>query len=380
MAGLEIVDVVIGLTLVYLLLASICSLIRERIEAVLKTRAVNLERAIRELLQDRSGTGLTKLLYDHPLVYGLFNGDYDPSQISARTGLMPSRTTLPSYIPAANFAQALLDVVGRPAVAGSAAAPAGTSTLDALRNAAGLLDNPMVQRMVQSAIAASGDDPQLVRKNIEDWYNSAMDRLSGRYRRNSQQLILLLSLVIAVVVNANTLTIVERLSVDPSLRQALVQQAGATAAAKDSAPSWQTLGQLSLPLGWSERWPGPSGNPLATRPDTSQGYNWNSLWFYVFHPLLGLLLTAFAVSLGAPFWFDTLNRFVALRSTLKPVLGDAGAAPAAAAPAVVQVQLPAAAATSAPSASPASPPAAAPPSPSFVAHEWAQGNPQEGVL
>ena len=32
----------------------------------------------------------------------------------------------------------------------------------------------------------------------------------------------------------------------------------------------------------------------------------------------GWLLTAFAVSLGAPFWFDLLNRVMVIRSTVKP--------------------------------------------------------------
>src|SRR5207237_9483467 len=33
---------------------------------------------------------------------------------------------------------------------------------------------------------------------------------------------------------------------------------------------------------------------------------------------LGLLLTAFAVSQGAPFWFDLLNKIIVIRSTVKP--------------------------------------------------------------
>jgi hypothetical protein len=35
-------------------------------------------------------------------------------------------------------------------------------------------------------------------------------------------------------------------------------------------------------------------------------------------PLLGWLLTAGAISLGAPFWFDLLNKFMVIRSTVKP--------------------------------------------------------------
>ncbi len=374
MAGLEIIDVALGLTLVYLLLASICSLLRERFEAVLKTRAVDLERGIREMLQDTDGTGLAKQLYDHPLIDGLFQGSYNPALILRKTGLMPSRTTLPSYIPARNFAVALLDVVGRqPTYASGAAAEAiatGPLSLDLIRNAAVLLDNPTVQRMMLSAIDTSKGELDQAQANIEAWFNSAMDRLSGQYRRRSQFWILVLSLIVSVAVNANTLTIIERLSADPVLRQSLVEQAQkmAAPAPADAGSAASQLNGMGLPLGWAEGWPGPSGTPLAKAPDT--GTSWDWLWYYLLHPIIGLLLTAFAVSLGAPFWFDALNRFIAMRSTFKPSQpGDkSGPAGQAAAPAIVQVQLPQA------------PGAAAAPPAIYQPHEWAQGNPQEGIL
>jgi hypothetical protein len=33
---------------------------------------------------------------------------------------------------------------------------------------------------------------------------------------------------------------------------------------------------------------------------------------------LGVFLTALAVSQGAPFWFDLLNKIIVIRSTIKP--------------------------------------------------------------
>ncbi|MGH9962120.1 MAG: hypothetical protein ACREBC_34160, partial [Pyrinomonadaceae bacterium] len=33
---------------------------------------------------------------------------------------------------------------------------------------------------------------------------------------------------------------------------------------------------------------------------------------------LGWVLTALAISLGAPFWFDLLNKFIVIRSAVKP--------------------------------------------------------------
>src|SRR2546422_1769880 len=132
MFGSQVLEVAIGLVLLYLLLSLICSSIREGIEAWQKTRASDLERGIRELLQDRGGTGLAKSLYEHPLVYGLFKGEYNPAK---------SLRNLPSYIPSKNFAVALMDIVARGpsvpvATTGARAAAPSTTTLlsvDSLR-------------------------------------------------------------------------------------------------------------------------------------------------------------------------------------------------------------------------------------------------------
>ena len=43
-----------------------------------------------------------------------------------------------------------------------------------------------------------------------------------------------------------------------------------------------------------------------------------STWETALSSIGGWLITAVALSLGAPFWFDTLNRFMVVRSTIKP--------------------------------------------------------------
>ena len=61
----------------------------------------------------------------------------------------------------------------------------------------------------------------------------------------------------------------------------------------------ENLGQqLPFPFGWHEK---PPVNPL--------------FWL---ETLTGWLITTLALSLGAPFWFDVLNKFMVVRSTVKP--------------------------------------------------------------
>src|SRR5688500_13005900 len=72
-----ILDVVIGVAFVFMLVSTLCAAVREGLEAWLKTRSSYLEHAIRELLHDRSGLGLAKAFYTHPMVASLYQGDYD---------------------------------------------------------------------------------------------------------------------------------------------------------------------------------------------------------------------------------------------------------------------------------------------------------------
>lgn len=344
MFGLEMLDVAIGMIFVFLLLSLICSAVNEMIEAYLKKRATDLERGIRELLNDPSGTGLVKKLYDHPLVIGLFRGTYDPGKISGGRYRTDGDSLLPSYIPARNFALALMDVVlpATPTVQSGAdnattpppdpkAPPPSDSPLQPLRNAISTIRNPKVEQALMTLVDAAGDDVGKARENIEAWYDSTMDRVAGWYKRRAQVIIFFLGLGVAIAVNADTITISNSLSHDEALRNSLVAAAQEYAKANaSSSPSpspspaaeskieackkdanspecrletnLAKIRNLGLPVGWNRDDP-------RTIPDTVGG------WVI---KLIGWLLTAIAISLGAPFWFDLLNKFMVVRSTVKP--------------------------------------------------------------
>src|SRR5262249_15358740 len=95
----------------YLLLALMCSAAKEVLELWLKKRSTDLEAGIRELLNDPEGKELAKKVFEHPLVFGLFGGDYKPTLTWTDFFKNWCSSNLPSYIPARNFAQALADVV-----------------------------------------------------------------------------------------------------------------------------------------------------------------------------------------------------------------------------------------------------------------------------
>jgi len=308
MFGSEILDVAIGIIFVFILVSVICSAIREGIEAFLKTRGAYLEHAIRELLQDRNGEGLAKSLYEHPFIYGLFHGEYKPSGSGGAPSMWTMGGELPSYIPARSFALTLMDIAARGpvtnAVSGDPEAP--PVSIDSIRRNILNLQNPPVQRILLSALDSAEGNLDKVRENIEAWFNSSMDRISGRYKRSTHRTLFVIGLFLAVLMNINTITIAEYLYHNDAARAAIV--AKASAAANNAGISYddakKKIDALKLPIGWDMTW---------------QEMGWGQVTLdAVTRSSLGWLLTALAATLGAPFWFDVLNKVMVIRSTVKP--------------------------------------------------------------
>lgn len=335
MLNSQILEVAIGIVFVFLIASLLATAVREMLEGLLKTRAVNLERGIRQLLNDPDGTGATKALFDHPQLYGLFDGVYDPAKLrafrkhlflfgkrrqsqtlqngavqTADAKRLPLCSRFPSYIPSRNFALALLDLVG-----GSDRRAPGGSLMETLRANALTLRPGKVRDAVLVALSEAGNDFDRARTSLEAWFDSGMDRVSGWYKRESQVLLLLIGLATAVVFNIDAVHLTRALASSNSVRQQLLLQAtdvqakiaqhqaatGEVGLADEALVTAKTgLGDL---IGWQH--PG--------RWDFSWASILNGLYI-----LLGWLITGIAISLGAPFWFDMLNKIMVIRATVKP--------------------------------------------------------------
>lgn len=304
MLSLKTVDVVIGIIFVFLLLSTLCAALREVLEAWFKTRAAYLERGIRELLHDRDGTGLVHSLFNHPLLFGLFMGNYVPSPLKDKLSVLANGRGMPSYIPSKSFAWALLDVAGRGLHTDEVSTdPASTPlTVQSIRDRLLNIENLSVRRVLLTALDASHGDLNLARTNLEDWFNSAMDRVSGWYKRSTQWIILAIALVVTVAMNLDTLELATYLYNHDQARAALVAEAEQVVESKQLPQGVESskaaLTNLPLPIGWHE----------AQLP---QGSAW-------VNRVLGWLITALAATLGTPFWFDVLNKVMVIRSTVKP--------------------------------------------------------------
>ena len=307
MFGSTILDVAIGMVFVYLLLGLIVTAASELIAAALNWRANTLRKGLQRLLDP----ALAQKLYNHPLIKTLSSSD--------KWG--------PSYIPAETFALALVDVI---ATSDQGSAPPALDFAGLIRN----VPDPEVRKVLTLLAEDAGPDGQKLKANIENWFNNSMDRVAGWYKRKAQTINVILAVLLTIAVNADSILIVQSLSNNAALREALVAQAQqlakeAPAAADQPAASTEAsmgklderinrISALSVPVGWTEvagddfrRWPG--WIPLET-----DAHAWAATWLKtVRQHCLGWLLTALAVSLGAPFWFDMLSKIVTIRSAGK---------------------------------------------------------------
>ncbi len=332
-SGLNILDVAIGLVVVYLLLSLICSSVNEGLETFLKNRSRQLERGIREMLGDPEGTQVAHLFYNHPLISNLFRGDYDPKHIVKKRigpGNVYRGQNLPSYIPAGNFALAILDIVlpgTRLSPSGAAAtlqpSPVGgdEQCVSSLRQAALNFPVPAVSRTLVILIDASGNDLRQVREAIENWYDSTMDRVSGWYKRRIQIILFTIALLISSALNIDTVNIGNHLSSDPSFRSSLVAVAEEYAKGEAYRQETTRIPENGTGLQQAERHMDRIERNLARIETTGLPIGWQEpprKPYQIFLKIAGILATALAATLGAPFWFDVLNRFVVVRSTIKP--------------------------------------------------------------
>ena len=377
MPNFPMLDVAIGLVFVYLLLSLICSSLHEGLESLLRNRANDLEAGIRILLGDprppgwkswlpwakslKSGT-ITAVFYRHPLIRCLFRDEKD----------------LPTYIPARNFSLALLDLLApdqtlvqnatvQSAIAGTGEAGGSPSTISAVSITAAVNEIPVpenLRRSIAALIAAAAGDAERARQNIEGWFNNTMDRASGWYKHRTQYFLFAIGFLITVLLNADSLQMFQSLMHSQNLAAVVASaerfSAGTPLAQTNNqqtlSDSLDALQSLDLGIGWvlpdsaqtcieqernnklppdrQKRDSGvfaadgiaiPTGKILPQFLGVTKGcaydsalhpFQW-SLYLLWVH-LIGWVITSAAIALGAPFWFDTLNRFIVVRSTVKP--------------------------------------------------------------
>ena len=203
--GSTLLEVAIGVVFVYLLLSLLCSALAELLESFLKFRARDLKKGIGKLLGNQA---FAANLFNHPLVKPLGEA--------------------PSYIPARMFSLALWNLATTKAAEGKTVAVGVTQDLKAIRSLIASLEGEgyaNIRTALITLIDEAGDDLNKARANIEDWYNDAMDRVSGWYKRRTHRILVVMGLVAAALLNVDTINVTQALWNNDTLRRSVVTSA-----------------------------------------------------------------------------------------------------------------------------------------------------------
>ena len=296
-----LIEILIGLAFIYLSAALFCSLLHEWIAARTLARATLLRSSIERMI----GADATLTLYAHPMV-----------DTASESHMRP-----PSYLTSTAFSRAVLDDLRTPANWSKPLTAAEVQT------ALGQIRHLPLRDALASLVGAAGGEVAVLEKGIAKWFDETMDRASGWYRRRTQWVLFVLGFATAVAFNLDTFRIAARLWNDAGLRaQLAVAAEKRVQGGTDNVTLQQAKTTLTdLPFGWKTKLP--AWRSLLSWDAWSR--NAAKLARIAITGLPGWLVTALAASLGAPFWFDLLQRIIDIRGAGQKPKRSAQTAPAA---------------------------------------------------
>jgi hypothetical protein len=274
---------------------------------------------------------------------------------------------LPSYVPSANFAMSVMDIV-------SAKSTARTGDLfnDFKAGIGKFVDAKGDLPTLFKTWADNSDNVKELKDTIEKWFNEYMDRVSGWYKEKHRFTTRIIAIAVALVFHLDMIKITETIHGDPLLKAALVAEAEKTVDNPDAVKRYMDH-TIQTDLGAvDEEYDVKIKNDSANKPrvdsleksrDSTKnavlaGYNkkqyditrslissvsvdnkllfgWEHWPFQVVDPgtkqlrtmnaleialmLLGLFIGAVGIAMGAPFWFDLMMKLVNIRRAgIKP--------------------------------------------------------------
>ena len=376
MFGSNTLEVAIGIVFVHLLLSLFCTAVNESIAATIQQRGKNLKAGLQNLLNDPDFTALAQQLYSHGLVCGVSKDATNPAKpnrlpsylsptsfslalldilgsreaASDANGIVSQRQAIVNQAQndlnanpndlvlnkALDTAQIALDEAKTKAALLTVESSA-EQTIAIGRSLAALHPDPMgnIRKAIQSLPAGHTKESLLVlvdktdreialvpkeiaiceaqiealRENLEQWFNDAMDRLAGWYKRWTQLISFSVAALIVVIGNVDTIKLTDRLLRDNALRASVVTAAtGAVQHPETTKNVLDEANKLGIPVGWS----------LSTNLERLKTGSFLHDPFGLMAKAFGLFISILAVSMGAPFWFDTLSKFMNIRSAGKP--------------------------------------------------------------
>jgi hypothetical protein len=373
-----VIDIAIGLIFIYLILSLLASEIQEIITTLLQWRAKHLKKSVESLLAGGSETRdidiikaeeLVKNLYEDPLINTLNHQAKDKIEkqfreisqnITRTSSKRGEKQSSPSYIPSETFAITLLEALKIPDLINHVRHPNDeyktnlhlilssykdlkkginnpeSESYQKIREVYGNIDQEfhhlvnnlpdfvpdtlitsltVIAQRSRIKVEDLQQEMSQFKNEIETWFDRSMDRASGVYKRNAKGVAILIGISVAILTNTDTFYVVQRLSQDSVIRAAITQSASQRAEVYSDPDVRKKIEEAlvnsSIPIGWQ--------NLDQQFNSNSRGWTtFNDILFHIWQVIrliFGWTISGFAIAMGAPFWFDILNKVVNVRST-----------------------------------------------------------------
>ncbi|MBK7936683.1 MAG: hypothetical protein IPJ82_06160 [Lewinellaceae bacterium] len=295
---LAILSTVIGIVFVMLLFSLLASSVMELVAGFLSLRGQQLVKAINGMVGQDTCAEFIK----HPFFQQLAVGSRE------RTRLGGKKRALPSYISAGTFSSVLLDIMEIDS----------KTDVEAKINA---LPEGASKKLAQFLYKQSNGQILDLKMKVEHWYGEVMDRASGAYKRSAQRWLISIGLVLAIMFNADVITIYHNLSVNATLNN-MVADAATTFVNTQPAPTAPNLDNPDMAAAQQKIGQlvnqniGALASPLGLGWDSVDWSQVNGKWWL--YKVIGWLTTALGISLGASFWFEALKKLVSIRASGPP--------------------------------------------------------------
>lgn len=287
-----VLEVGLGLALVYYVLSLIVSYITSTIAEWTDLRAKDLEVGLKELIDDDSKR---KAFLGHPLIKNLetrkarFLGGIKPGSLEA--------------IPAETFAEALLAIV--------APGAKDPNPQKALADTRALIDSlppdSATRKALLGLIDSGAQNLEEARKLIVGWFDDSMTKVSLLYKQHARHIAIIVALVVTIVTGVDSIAVAEYLWQEPSARAAVTTKVDEYLKEEpqgDVQAYISDLEELEIPILWDA--------DTLPEPGDVAGWAWK---------IAGLLLTWVAAAQGSSFWYQILKR-IRSAATAPPPTGS----------------------------------------------------------
>jgi hypothetical protein len=280
----QIVQVAIGLVLVYYLLGAIVSLVTQVISESLETRGVALEQYLKKIAGDKTVdlTNLPQLRALRPIRYANWWNVIGAGTAEKKLEKVPVETLVDAFF----------DLSGLTA--------RGSLSADELTSLLGKLPESEAKQAMLGWVRQGVTAVSELRSRTSDYFGGLLSQASLTFKAKARSFVIISSVVITLAFGTDSIQLAKDLWVDAGLRGLAAQQAQVAAAPTATAPEInaliEQLGAISFRVGWWRA----EAVPLPTSP-----LDWLR---FVALKLAGLGITAAAVSQGSSFWYDLLRK------------------------------------------------------------------------